>query len=87
LYFPAPRLIKILPELSKPQNRLGHATQQHVKGDECTGLGVLLVGQNSAMALDISTRAFLMETGTIALSGPSSALADDPRIREAYLGG
>jgi branched-chain amino acid transport system ATP-binding protein len=52
-----------------------------------TGLGVLLVEQNSAMALDIFTRAFVMETGTIALSGSSSALADDPRIREAYLGG
>ncbi|WP_426536437.1 hypothetical protein [Bradyrhizobium sp. McL0615] len=33
------------------------------------------------MALDISVRAFVMETGTITLSGPSSALADDPRIR------
>jgi ABC-type branched-subunit amino acid transport system ATPase component len=52
-----------------------------------TGLSVLLVEQNSAMALDISARAFVMETGTITLSGPSSALADDPRIREAYLGG
>jgi branched-chain amino acid transport system ATP-binding protein len=48
---------------------------------------MLLVEQNSAMALDISTRAFVMETGTITLSGSSSALADDPRIREAYLGG
>jgi branched-chain amino acid transport system ATP-binding protein len=52
-----------------------------------TGLSVLLVEQNSAMALDISARAFVMETGTITLSGPSTALADDPRIREAYLGG
>ena len=52
-----------------------------------TGLSVLMVEQNSAMALDISARAFVMETGTITLSGPSSALADDPRIREAYLGG
>src|SRR3984893_12348971 len=52
-----------------------------------TGLSVLLVEQNSAMALDISARAFVMETGTITLSGPSAALADDPRIREAYLGG
>ena len=52
-----------------------------------TGLRVLLVEQNSAMALDISARAFAMETGTITLCGPSSALADDPRIREAYLGG
>src|SRR6267154_1946987 len=51
-----------------------------------TGLGVLLVEQNSAMALEISTRAFVLETGMITLSGPSAILADDPRIREAYLG-
>jgi branched-chain amino acid transport system ATP-binding protein len=52
-----------------------------------TGLGVLLVEQNSAMALEIATRAFVLETGTITLSGPSAMLADDPRVREAYLGG
>ena len=51
-----------------------------------TGLGVLLVEQNSAMALEIASRAFVLETGTITLSGPSAVLADDPRIREAYLG-
>jgi branched-chain amino acid transport system ATP-binding protein len=48
---------------------------------------VLLVEQNSAMALEIASRAFVLETGTITLSGPSAVLADDPRIREAYLGG
>ena len=52
-----------------------------------TGLGVLLVEQNSAMALEIAARAFVLETGTITLSGPAAALANDPRIREAYLGG
>jgi branched-chain amino acid transport system ATP-binding protein len=52
-----------------------------------TGLGVLLVEQNSAMALEIASRAFVLETGTITLSGPSAVLADGPRIREAYLGG
>jgi branched-chain amino acid transport system ATP-binding protein len=52
-----------------------------------TGLGVLLVEQNSAMALEISSRAFVLETGIITLSGPSAELAGDPRIRAAYLGG
>jgi branched-chain amino acid transport system ATP-binding protein len=51
-----------------------------------TGLGVLLVEQNSAMALEIASRAFVLETGAITLSGPAEALARDPRIREAYLG-
>jgi branched-chain amino acid transport system ATP-binding protein len=52
-----------------------------------TGLAVLLVEQNSAMALEIASRAFVLETGSITLSGPAEALARDPRIREAYLGG
>jgi branched-chain amino acid transport system ATP-binding protein len=52
-----------------------------------TGLAVLLVEQNSAMALETANRAFVLETGTITLAGPASALAGDPRIREAYLGG
>jgi branched-chain amino acid transport system ATP-binding protein len=51
-----------------------------------TGLGVLLVEQNSAMALEIASRAFVLETGAIALCGPADQLARDPRIREAYLG-
>lgn len=52
-----------------------------------TGLAVLLVEQNSAMALEVASRAFVLETGTVTLSGPAETLANDPRIREAYLGG
>lgn len=52
-----------------------------------TGLAVLLVEQNSAMALEVANRAFVLETGTITLSGPASVLAGDRRIQEAYLGG
>jgi branched-chain amino acid transport system ATP-binding protein len=48
---------------------------------------VLLVEQNSAMALEIANRAFVIETGAITLSGQAKTLAADPRIREAYLGG
>jgi branched-chain amino acid transport system ATP-binding protein len=51
------------------------------------GLAVLLVEQNSAMALEIASRAFVLETGAITLSGAAGNLANDPRIREAYLGG
>jgi branched-chain amino acid transport system ATP-binding protein len=51
------------------------------------GLAVLLVEQNSAMALEIANRAFVLETGTITLEGSAATLAGDPRIREAYLGG
>jgi branched-chain amino acid transport system ATP-binding protein len=51
------------------------------------GLAVLLVEQNSAMALEIASWAFVLETGAITLSGAAGNLANDPRIREAYLGG
>jgi branched-chain amino acid transport system ATP-binding protein len=51
------------------------------------GLAVLFVEQNSAMALEIASRAFVLETGAITLSGAAGNLANDPRIREAYLGG
>ena len=52
-----------------------------------TRLGVLLVEQISAMALEIASRAFVLEMGMITLSGPAAVLAGDPRVREAYLGG
>ena len=52
-----------------------------------TGLAILLVEQNSAMALEVSGRAFVLDNGEIILSGPAAELAEDPRVREAYLGG
>lgn len=48
---------------------------------------VLLVEQNSRMALSISKRAYAMSTGTIVLSGNSKELMGDDRIKAAYLGG
>jgi branched-chain amino acid transport system ATP-binding protein len=52
-----------------------------------SGMTILLIEQNAHLALKISSRAYVMETGTITLQGPSSELASDPRVREAYLGG
>lgn len=51
------------------------------------GVSVLLVEQNSRMALSISSRAYALSTGSVALSGPSADLMHDPRIKAAYLGG
>jgi len=48
---------------------------------------VLLVEQNSRMALRISHRAYALATGSVALSGTSAALLDDERIKSLYLGG
>ncbi len=38
------------------------------------------------MALEIADRAYVLETGAVQIEGAASALADDPRVREAYLG-
>jgi len=50
------------------------------------GLTILLVEQNVLRALRCSHRAYVLENGTITLSGPSAALLDDERIKRAYLG-
>lgn len=49
-------------------------------------LTILLVEQNAAQALRIAHRAYVIETGSIALEGPARQLAKDPAIRAAYLG-
>ncbi len=48
---------------------------------------VLLVEQNSRMALSISSRAYAMSTGSVVLTGDSKELMGDDRIKAAYLGG
>jgi len=50
------------------------------------GTTILLVEQNAHAALKHSDRAYVMETGEITMEGPSKELANDPRIKEAYLG-
>ena len=49
-------------------------------------VSVLLVEQNSRMALSISKRAYALSTGSIVLSGDSKSLINDDRIKAAYLG-
>jgi len=50
------------------------------------GVTLLLVEQNANLALKVSQRAYVMESGAITLSGPSAELANDPQVRAAYLG-
>ena len=49
-------------------------------------VGVLLVEQNARLALELADRAYLLETGTVVLSGPARALERDEGVRRAYLG-
>jgi branched-chain amino acid transport system ATP-binding protein len=50
------------------------------------GVTILLVEQNAHLALQISQRAYVMESGTIQLAGASLELARDPGVQSAYLG-
>ena len=69
----APRLVETVVEVIR----------QFAEG----GITVLLVEQNAAVALALAHRGYVLETGRIALEGTARELRENPRIREAYLGG
>ena len=50
------------------------------------GMTVLLVEQNAKLALEVSQRGYVMESGEITLSGAAADLLADPKVRAAYLG-
>jgi len=52
-----------------------------------SGTTILLVEQNAHMALQLANRGYVLETGSIAVHGPSRELASNPAVKEAYLGG
>ena len=52
-----------------------------------SGVTVLLVEQNAKMALNIANRGYVIETGNITMEGKASDLADDSKVKQAYLGG
>ncbi|MDR3170803.1 MAG: ABC transporter ATP-binding protein [Treponema sp.] len=68
----APNIVLMLFELIKEINK--------------QGVTILLVEQNANLALSISNRAYVLETGRIALSGTSENLLHDANIKKAYLG-
>jgi branched-chain amino acid transport system ATP-binding protein len=51
-----------------------------------SGVTILLVEQNAALALDLADHVFLLETGRVVMEGPSDVLRKDDAIRRAYLG-
>jgi branched-chain amino acid transport system ATP-binding protein len=51
------------------------------------GITIFLVEQNARLALEISDHAYVLESGRIALSGPSKELKHNPQLKAAYLGG
>jgi len=61
--------------------------EQIVKINRDQGLTILLVEQNANLALRVSSRGYVLETGKITLADASEALLADPKVRSAYLGG
>ena len=50
------------------------------------GVTILLIEQNAKLALEVSRRGYVMESGEITIAGPSASLMHDPKVRAAYLG-
>ncbi len=50
------------------------------------GMTILLIEQNANMALSVASRAYVLETGRVSLSGDAAQLAQDERVKKAYLG-
>ncbi|HMD89047.1 MAG TPA: ABC transporter ATP-binding protein [Anaerolineaceae bacterium] len=57
-----------------------------IKEINSQGTSILLVEQNALMALSISHRAYVLETGRIVLQGNSKEIAENPQVKAAYLG-
>jgi len=49
-------------------------------------VSILLVEQNAALALDLATHAYVLETGRVVMSGPSDVVKNDENVRKSYLG-
>jgi len=68
----APILVKEIFEIIKEVNK--------------SGVTILLVEQNAKMALSISDRAYVLETGRVVMTGQSSDLLENDLVKKAYLG-
>ena len=66
--------------------RLAEEVYERVKLIGETGLTILVVEQNTVLALSVADRAYVLENGRIVLEGPADELKHNARVREAYLG-
>jgi branched-chain amino acid transport system ATP-binding protein len=53
---------------------------------KASGVSILLVEQNARAALQIASHGYVLETGTVAIAGPSEAISRDARVAATYLG-
>lgn len=59
---------------------------QVIKTLNASGMTILLVEQNALKALKIASRGYVLQTGTVVLTGKGSELLDNELVKEAYLG-
>jgi branched-chain amino acid transport system ATP-binding protein len=81
-----PRLLLLdEPSMGLAPNLVDHVLAV-IRSLKAEGLTILLVEQNAGAALAIADRAYVLETGKVALSGNAAEVQNDRRVREAYLG-
>ena len=81
-----PRLLLLdEPSMGLAPNLVDHVLAV-IRSLKAEGLTILLVEQNAGAALAIADRAYVLETGMVALSGNAAEVQNDRRVREAYLG-
>jgi branched-chain amino acid transport system ATP-binding protein len=66
--------------------RLAEEVYERVKLIAAAGLTILVVEQNTVLALAVADRAYVLEAGRVVLDGSAADLKNDPRVRDAYLG-
>jgi branched-chain amino acid transport system ATP-binding protein len=81
-----PRLLMLDEPSTGLSPKLTWAVLDAVQEIRKRGVAILLVEQNAAHALDLADRAYVLESGSIVLTGPGPELARDDRVRAAYLG-
>jgi branched-chain amino acid transport system ATP-binding protein len=81
-----PRLLMLDEPSTGLSPKLTWAVLEAIEVIRDRGVAVLLVEQNAAQALRMSDRAYVIESGSIVLSGAGRELAEDDRVRAAYLG-
>src|SRR3569623_288556 len=79
----------VLLEVANLDVRYGrnHAVKKLNLSVDSDGLAILLVEQNTHMALEVASRGLVMELGSVVLEGAADVLRDDERLAAAYLGG
>ncbi len=83
-----PRLLMLdEPSLGLAPKLVGVIFEKILEINRTRGLAILLVEQNANLALEISQRAYVLETGRMVMEGDSKKLRTEPQLKAAYLGG